>query len=127
MLRGRCLSYGEGITFWPLAEIARDAAGIAEDEPVDQARTRLTGLLGEEAADVADRLAAVMGLSEATYPVQETFWAARRLLETAARDGPVVTVIEDIHWAEPTFLDLIAHVAENGRGRRPGPPLHLPT
>jgi class 3 adenylate cyclase/tetratricopeptide (TPR) repeat protein len=114
VLRGRCLSYGEGITFWPLAEIARDAAGIAEDEPVDQARSRLTALLGEEAADVAARLASVMGLSEAAYPVHETFWAARRLLETVARDGPVVTVIEDIHWAEATFLDLIAHVAENG-------------
>jgi len=114
VLRGRCLSYGEGITFWPLAEIARDAAGIAENEPADQARARLTGLLGEEAADVADRLASVMGLSEATHPVHETFWAARRLLEIVARGGPVVTVIEDIHWAEPTFLDLIAHVAGNG-------------
>jgi class 3 adenylate cyclase/tetratricopeptide (TPR) repeat protein len=112
VLRGRCLSYGEGITFWPLAEIARDAAGIAEDDPVDQARSRLATLLGEQASDVADRLAAIMGLSEASYPVQETSWAARRLLETVARGGPVVTVIEDIHWAEPTFLDLITHVAE---------------
>jgi len=114
VLRGRCLSYGEGITFWPLAEIARDAAGIAEDEAAEQSRSRLTALLGEEATDVAARLASVMGLSEATFPVHETFWAARRLLETVARSGPVVTVIEDIHWAEPTFLDLIAHVADNG-------------
>ena len=114
VVRGRCLSYGEGITFWPLAEIARDAAGIAEDEPVGQARSKLTALLGEEAADVADRLASVMGLSEAAHPVRETFWAARRLLEIAARGEPLVAVIEDIHWAEPTFLDLITYVAESG-------------
>ena len=114
VLRGRCLSYGEGITFWPLAEIARDAAGIAEEEPVDQARAKLSALLGEGAADAAERLGSVMGLSEAAHPVRETFWAARRLLEIVARDGPVVAVIEDIHWAEPTFLDLIAYVAESG-------------
>jgi len=114
VLRGRCLSYGEGITFWPLAEITRDAAGIAEDEPSDQARSKLTALLGAEASDVADRLAPVIGLSEATHPVHETFWAARRLLEGVARRGPVVAVFEDIHWAEPTFLELLTHVAENG-------------
>jgi class 3 adenylate cyclase/tetratricopeptide (TPR) repeat protein len=116
VLRGHCLSYGEGITFWPLAEIARDAAGIADDEPVGLARAKLTGLLGDGAADVADRLAAVMGLSEAAHPVRETFWAARRLLEIVARDGPLVAVIEDIHWAEPTFLDLITYLAEGGEG-----------
>jgi class 3 adenylate cyclase/tetratricopeptide (TPR) repeat protein len=114
VLRGRCLSYGEGITFWPLAEIARDAAGIAEDEAVDQALAKLTALLGEGAADAADRLASVMGLSEAAYPVRETFWAARRLLQIVARAGPVVTVIEDVHWAESTFLDLVDYLADGG-------------
>jgi class 3 adenylate cyclase/tetratricopeptide (TPR) repeat protein len=113
VLRGRCLSYGEGITFRPLAEMARDAAGISEGEPLDASRARLAALLGEDAADAADRLAAVMGLSEAEYPVRETFWAARRLLEVVARAAPLVAVIEDIHWAEPTFLDLLAYVAES--------------
>lgn len=114
VLRGRCLSYGEGITFWPLAEIARDAAGIAEDEPVDQAFSKLSALLGEDAADVAERLASVMGLSETEYPVHETFWAARRLLESIARSSPAVAVFEDIHWAAPTFLELLAYLVENG-------------
>ncbi len=114
VLRGRCLSYGEGITFWPLAEIARDAAGIAEDEPVDEARSKLSALLGDQASDAADRLASVMGLSDAAHPVHETFWAARRLLECVARSGPVVAVIEDIHWAEATFLDLLAYLVEGG-------------
>ena len=55
-----------------------------------------------------------MGLTESAYPVHETFWAARRLLEGAARSGPVVAVFEDIHWAEPTFLELLAYLAETG-------------
>ena len=114
VLRGRCLSYGEGITFWPLAEIARDAAGIAEDEAVDGARAKLTILLGEQASDAAEQLASVMGLSETAHPVHETFWAARRLLEGVARSGPVVAVFEDIHWAEPTFLELLTYLGETG-------------
>ncbi len=114
VLRGRCLSYGEGITFWPLAEIARDAAGIAEDEPVDQSRSKLAALLGEHASDAAARLASVMGLSDDAYPVHETFWAARRLLECVAQSGPVVALIEDVHWAEATFLDLLAYLVEGG-------------
>ena len=110
VLRGRCLSYGEGITFWPLAEVVRDALGIAEDEPVERARAELDAFVGEQAADVAERLAPVMGLSTATYPVRETFWAARRFLEIVSRGGPAVVILEDIHWAEPTFLDLITYV-----------------
>jgi len=114
VVRGRCLSYGEGITFWPLAEIARDAAGVSEDEAAEPALSKLSALLGEGSSDAADRLAAVMGLTESAYPVHETFWAARRLLEGAARSGPVVAVFEDIHWAEPTFLELLAYLAETG-------------
>jgi class 3 adenylate cyclase/tetratricopeptide (TPR) repeat protein len=112
LLRGRCLSYGEGITFWPLIEIARDAAGIATDDSVDEARRRLGALLGPGAADAAERVASVIGLSEESYPVQETFWAARRLLEVVAANGPLVTMIDDIHWAEPTFLDLLSYLTD---------------
>ncbi len=112
LLRGRCLSYGEGITFWPLIQVAREAAGIAEDDPVTTARGKLGELLGPEAADAAERVASVIGLSEESFPVQETFWAARRLLEVVAARGPVVAMIDDIHWAEPTFLDLISYLAD---------------
>jgi class 3 adenylate cyclase/tetratricopeptide (TPR) repeat protein len=114
LLQGRCLSYGEGITFWPLIEIARDAAHIADDDRVDEARRKLGDVLGPEAADVADRIASVIGLSEVSYPIQETFWAARRLLEVVAASGPLVTVIDDIHWAEPTFFDLLTYLTEAG-------------
>jgi class 3 adenylate cyclase/tetratricopeptide (TPR) repeat protein len=110
--RGRCLSYGDGITFWPLAEMIREASG-AVDDGSQEARAKIRALLGEERSDVEERLAATIGLSDATYPVQESFWAARTFLETLARRKPVIAVIEDIHWAEQSFLDLISFVRES--------------
>ncbi|HXF36795.1 MAG TPA: AAA family ATPase [Actinomycetota bacterium] len=112
VLRGRCLSYGEGITFWPLAEVLRAAGGIEDDDPPEAARAKLAALVGPEADDVAQRLAAAIGLSDAAFPVEETLWAARRLLEGFARGGPTVLVIDDIHWAEATFLDLLTYLGE---------------
>ena len=110
-VQGRCLSYGEGLTFWPLAEIARTAAGIGNDDPAADALQKLSTLLGDAGSDVADRLAGAIGLSPATYPVEETFWAARRFLELMAAGKPLIVLIDDIHWAERTFLDLIRSVA----------------
>jgi class 3 adenylate cyclase/tetratricopeptide (TPR) repeat protein len=110
-VRGRCLSYGEGLTFWPLAEIARAVAGIGNDDPSAEAQQKLSGLLGPAGRDVADRIAGAIGLSTATYPVEETFWAARRFLELLSDGRPLLVLIDDIHWAERTFLDLIRSVA----------------
>ncbi|MGQ0608034.1 MAG: ATP-binding protein [Chloroflexota bacterium] len=108
-LRGRCLSYGDGITFWPLVAAIRAAAAIEDDLPPEPALQRLATLCSDR-ADVADRLAPLLGLSDVTYPIEETFWAVRMLLETLARAGSVVLVLDDIHWAEPTLLDLVEHV-----------------
>jgi class 3 adenylate cyclase/tetratricopeptide (TPR) repeat protein len=110
-VHGRCLSYGEGITFWPLAEIARAAAGIANDDSLEEASAKLTALLGEGETDVVDRIAGAIGLTGASFPVEEIFWAARRLFELLARDTGLIVLIDDIHWAEQTFLDLIRSVA----------------
>ena len=110
-VHGRCLSYGEGLTFWPLAEIARGVAGIGNDDPAADAMQKLSSLLGDGGSDVADRIAGAIGLSPATYPVEETFWAARRFLELTAAGEPLLVLIDDIHWAERTFLDLIRSVA----------------
>jgi class 3 adenylate cyclase/tetratricopeptide (TPR) repeat protein len=110
--RGRCLSYGDGITFWPLAEMVREASGVSDEGP-REARAKIVALLGDERSDVEERLAAAIGLSEATFPVQETFWAARTFLETLARERPVIAIIEDIHWAEQSFLDLLAFVRDS--------------
>jgi tetratricopeptide (TPR) repeat protein len=108
VIRGRCLPYGDGITFWPLNEAARDAAGIAADDGATSAIEKLKSAVGSD--DVADRLASVMGLSATPYPVPEIYWGARKFLEHLAGPQPVVMVIEDIHWAEATFLELIQHL-----------------
>ncbi len=115
-LRGRCLSYGEGLTFWPLAEITREVAGIGNDDPAAEALAKLSTLLGDAGSDVADRLAGAIGLSPATYPVEETIWAARRLFEVISGGEPLLVLIDDIHWAERTFLDLIRSVATTMSG-----------
>jgi predicted ATPase/DNA-binding SARP family transcriptional activator len=115
VLTGRCLPYGEGITFWPLQEIVQAAAG---DAPLES----LFGLLGEsdEATRVTGLVAAALGLAEATTASEEeTSWAVGRLVEALARERPLVLVVEDIHWAEPTFLDLLEYLA----GRDCGAPI----
>jgi class 3 adenylate cyclase/predicted ATPase len=84
LLEGRCLPYGEGITFWPLEEIIRR--------------------LPERPAGVPD--------PERAGTIEETFFAYRKLFEALAQERPLTLVLEDIHWAEPTLLDLIEHIVE---------------
>jgi class 3 adenylate cyclase/tetratricopeptide (TPR) repeat protein len=99
VLSGRCLPYGEGITFWPLAELLRAFGGdkavaaAVEEEP--------------DATLIVERLGA---LARGTGAPEELFWAVRRLFETLARDRPLVLVLEDVHWAEATLLDLVEYV-----------------
>jgi class 3 adenylate cyclase/tetratricopeptide (TPR) repeat protein len=108
-LTGRCLPYGEGITFWPIVELLRSAGGEAGIS---------AALEGVEDADlVTERLRGVLGATSAISS-EETFWAIRRFLEALARERPLLVVFEDIHWAEPTFLDLIEYLA--GWTRRAG-------
>jgi class 3 adenylate cyclase/tetratricopeptide (TPR) repeat protein len=109
-LRGRCLSYGEGITFWPVIEMVRAAAAIEDDLPAPESLARLRGLCAGDDR-VVDRLAPLLGLGESAFPLEETFWAVRRLVELLAVESPLVAIVDDIHWAEPTFLDLLEHVA----------------
>jgi predicted ATPase/class 3 adenylate cyclase len=105
---GRCLPYGQGITFWPLVEIVRSVAGIEEDDPPDRALARIRGIAADE--DVVDRVAATVGLSDQPFPLTEIFFGVRRLIGSLAERGPVVLVVEDIHWAESTLLDLLDHL-----------------
>jgi class 3 adenylate cyclase/tetratricopeptide (TPR) repeat protein len=109
----RCLPYGEGITFWPIAEIVHAAAGLDEPDTVEEARAKVRALLAsvEDGDEIADRVSAAIGLGEeGGGEIQETFWAVRRLLEAIARERPLAVVVEDIHWAEPTLLDLLQYV-----------------
>jgi class 3 adenylate cyclase/tetratricopeptide (TPR) repeat protein len=110
VLRGRCLPYGDGITFWPLVEIVSAAAGIEANDTPDAAQARILALTGD--ADVTARLASAMGLSAATFPMHELYWGARRLLQGLAQRQPVVALIDDIHWAEPAFLEWLEHVLD---------------
>jgi class 3 adenylate cyclase/tetratricopeptide (TPR) repeat protein len=114
VLAGRCLPYGDGITFWPVKDIITEAAGIDETEDKDEAQIKILKLLsGEpEAEMLAARVAQMIGLTEATSGTEEMFWAARRLLETMARRQPLIVVFDDIHWGEPTLLDFVEHLAD---------------
>ena len=113
-LTGQCLPYGSGITYWPLTNVVREAAGLGTGVGVDEAFARIHALLGDDPdADlVTDRLAAATGLGSGGAAAEEIFWAVRRLVETLARERPLILVFDDIHWAEPTFLDLVGHLAE---------------
>jgi DNA-binding SARP family transcriptional activator/tetratricopeptide (TPR) repeat protein len=104
---GRCLPYGEGITFWPLREIVDAAGGGLSPE-------RLRDLLGgqEDADLVVAAVRGALGLVATPAASGETFWGFRRLFERLAEPRPLVAVFEDVHWAEPTLLDLIEHLAD---------------
>jgi class 3 adenylate cyclase/tetratricopeptide (TPR) repeat protein len=113
VLRGRCLSYGEGITFFPLAEVIHQAAGILEGELPAAARAKVAASLAGNAD--GERIASLVGGLFGWSPpgaTDDAFWAVRRVLEHLARERPVVVVFDDIHWAEPTLLDLIEHLAD---------------
>ncbi|MDQ4018997.1 MAG: AAA family ATPase, partial [Actinomycetota bacterium] len=117
VLVGRCLAYGEGITFWPVRDLIRQAAGLSGDDPSDEALATVAALLeGDSNADAAlERIAQLLGLVEDAGASEETFWAVRRTLEALARHRPLVAVLEDVHWAEPMLLDLIEYVRDWSR------------
>ena len=125
VLWGRCLPYGEGITYWPIADLLKAAAGILQSDDVETASTRLGSLLERLATDDPDELrtvatAAANLLGTATTPrgtytsvaiaQSELHWGIRRLLQLLAEEGPLVLVVEDLHWAEPTLLELLRFI-----------------
>jgi class 3 adenylate cyclase/tetratricopeptide (TPR) repeat protein len=114
---GRCLPYGDGITFWPIAEAVRQLAGIDADDPLEIARSKLEVLLrgADGSATLFDRVAAATGLAEVTAGMPETFWAIRRLLEQVANETPLVLVLDDLQWAEPALLDLVDYLLRSCR------------
>jgi class 3 adenylate cyclase/tetratricopeptide (TPR) repeat protein len=97
-VRGRCLSYGEGITYWPVLEVIEHLPELELDAPPRQA---LASILGDETVATSS---------------DEIAWAFRKLLEAAAQERPLVCVFDDLHWGEETFLDLVEHVADLSRG-----------
>ncbi len=111
VLVGRCASYGEGATYLPIAEIVRQAVREVSLEGIAAL------LEGEDDEDqVARRVAELTGLAEGPAAPGEAFWAVRRFVEAIARERPVVLVLDDIHWAEPTLLDLVEYLGEWAEG-----------
>jgi class 3 adenylate cyclase/tetratricopeptide (TPR) repeat protein len=140
VVRGRCLPYGDGITYWPLTEILRAYCGVLDSDSPDVALGRVREatekLLAERAGggadpdDVAEALAFTVGLRQAASALADAdphavrgrvHEAWRTFFAGLARQGPAVAVVEDIHWADPAMLDLLEDVAE----RAPGPVLFL--
>jgi DNA-binding SARP family transcriptional activator/class 3 adenylate cyclase len=111
---GRCLPYGEGITYWPVIEVVRELAGLDDSESAEASLAKLFALLAEEERGelVAQGLSAMIGLTEELTSAEESLWAVRTLFEALARRQPLVVVFDDIHWGEPTFLDLVDHVSD---------------
>jgi class 3 adenylate cyclase/tetratricopeptide (TPR) repeat protein len=97
VVRGRCLPYGEGITYWPVVEVVKQLPP--------------TGADGGGAATIA----ALVGDEELATSSEEIAWAFRNLLEAVASERPLVCVFDDVHWGEETFLDLIEHIADLSR------------
>jgi class 3 adenylate cyclase/tetratricopeptide (TPR) repeat protein len=119
VLHGGCLSYGEGITYRPVAEIVRQAAGIGDADEEPQARDRIGALLADDDEGIderlTERLAQLAATTAVTMPAEEIAWTVRSLLERLARRRPVVAVLDDLHWAEPALVDLVDQLVERAR------------
>jgi len=121
--RGRCLAYGEGVTYWALAEMLRGRAGIAEGEDAPTAAAKLHASVEEHVRDpeerrwVEPRLAQLLGLEDRTAGEREDLFAAFRLfLERLTDRFPVALVFEDMQWAEPALVDFIEYLLDWSRG-----------
>jgi predicted ATPase len=127
VLRGRCLPYGRGITYWPLIEMLRQDTGINMTDERESALSKLDRWVGELLPDdpqrsaVRARLSVLMGLETAESAMPDTpservekeiSWAVRHYIEAVARQAPLIVVIDDIQWAEPPVLAMIEALAE---------------
>jgi class 3 adenylate cyclase/tetratricopeptide (TPR) repeat protein len=132
VVRGRCLPYGDGVTFWPLAEIAKAEAGVLDNDPPSAALAKVhaLGAASPEIADATTALAHTIGLDDPDSPLRDlpprsviaaihTAW--RAFFAHLARDGPVIVVVEDIHWGDGALLDLLEELPD----RIPAPVLFL--
>jgi class 3 adenylate cyclase/predicted ATPase len=120
--RGRCLAYGEGVTYWALADMVRFRCRIAEDENSDSAFAKLRATLAERMPEederrfVEPRLAHLLGLEEREAREREELFGAWRLFfERLAEADPVVLVFEDMQWADASLLDFVEYLLEWSR------------
>jgi class 3 adenylate cyclase len=116
---GRSLPYGEGVTFWALAEIVKAQAGILESDTVEQTQEKLRRTVEQLASDASEaqwlerHLRPLAGLAdESSAGADEVFAAWRRFLEALADERPLVLVLEDLHWADDALLDFVDHLVD---------------
>jgi predicted ATPase/class 3 adenylate cyclase len=122
--RGRCLAYGEGVTYWALADMVRMRCRIAEDDPQEEALAKLQAALDEQLLDseerrfVQPRLAQLLALGEgASHDRQELFAAWRLFFERLADTYPTVLAFEDMQWADASLLDFVEYLLEWSRDK----------
>jgi tetratricopeptide (TPR) repeat protein len=132
VLRGRCLPYGTSVTYWPLAEILKSAAGVLDSDPPNVVLERIHALVDsllsrqpDQIHATVDALAHTLGLVGQHGSLEDAdprtvrarvHQAWRTFFSAAAVEGPVVVVIEDIHWAEEALLDLIEEIIDRAQG-----------
>ncbi|MEA2549307.1 MAG: hypothetical protein QOE42_1905, partial [Chloroflexota bacterium] len=117
--KGRCLPYGDGISFWALGEIVKSHAGILETDDQPTLRAKLEAAITEPdpaiRAWIHERLAPLAGLhtDAAPAPQEEAFSAWTRFATSLAKNGPTILVIEDLHWADPALVSFLIQLADN--------------
>ncbi len=119
--QGRCLPYGEGITFWALSEVVKAEAGILESDEPEEAAAKLAHAVEAFVEDPSERdwvrarLGPLVGLGDpaaGTVARQESFTAWRRFFEAVAAERPLVLVMEDLHWADDPLLEFLDHLID---------------
>src|SRR5207237_7426166 len=129
ILRGRCLAYGAGITYWPLMDVVREDAGITSSDDrgavLGNISARLATLFpGDRLPAVQARIALLLGLEPAPAVLPnvsaqriplELSWGIRQYLEAVAAHETLVVVIDDLQWAEPAVLEVLGQVADRSR------------
>jgi class 3 adenylate cyclase len=103
---GRCLSYGDGISYWPVTAAVKELLGSSPDDELAQ--------LGFDPT-TAQALEPILGRQKLASSPEEISWAVRKLFEAAAARRPLLIVFDDLHWGEPVFLDLVEHIADFSR------------
>ncbi len=122
--RGRCIPYGEGVSFWALAEMVRMRVGIAEEEDPAEGAAKLADALATWISDederryIGPRLAALLGYDDDATAAREDLSAGWRMFfERIAERGPTVLVFEDLQWADDALLDFIQTMLDLSRDR----------
>src|SRR5207248_1918932 len=118
--RGRCLAYGEGVTYWALADMVRMRTRISEDDDDATSRSKLEATLSEHILDADERrfveplLASLLGVAEeqTSHDRHVLFAAWRRFFERLANPPPTVLVFEDMQWADASLLDFVEYLRE---------------